>query len=353
MPTLCVITIKIANFGNTNSFDMKKDIALVLSSGGPRGIAYIGAIEELLARGYNIHSVAGTSMGSLVGGVFAAGKLQQFKEWITSLDGWSVFSLMDLSISKNHFVKGDKIIEAIKQVVPDVEIENLNIPYCAVATDLCTGEEVVFRKGKLFEAIRASISIPTLFRPVEYGMSMLIDGCMVNCLPSNRVVRKDGDMLVAFDVNYMDPAALRAAVLREQVENAAQQAFYAQTREQAAEIIAEFKEQKSVGVIDRLYSAGAKALELVGRVRDFRKVSEAKSDVDFGDTYMSIIDRSFSIMNHHQTAMMLEDYPPQILVRMPFDAYGDIADYAKAAEISERGRKLMAEALDRYEAENL
>ena len=106
---------------------MKKDVALVLSSGGPRGIAYIGAIEELLARGYNIHSVAGTSMGSLVGGVFAAGKLQEFKEWITSLSGWSVFSLMDLSLSKNHFVKGDKIIEAIKKVVPDVDIESLDI----------------------------------------------------------------------------------------------------------------------------------------------------------------------------------------------------------------------------------
>ena len=93
---------------------MKKDVALVLSSGGPRGLAYIGAIEELLDRGYGIHSVAGSSMGSLVGGVYAAGKLAEFKQWLAELDGWSVFSLMDLSVSKNHFVKGDKIMEAIK-----------------------------------------------------------------------------------------------------------------------------------------------------------------------------------------------------------------------------------------------
>lgn len=332
---------------------MQKDVALVLSSGGPRGIAYIGAIEALIARGYNIHSVAGTSMGSLVGGVFAAGKLQEFKEWITSLSGWSVFSLMDLSLSKNHFVKGDKIIEAIKKVVPDVDIENLEIPYQAVATDLCTGEEVVFKSGKLFDAIRASISIPTLFRPVQHGMSMLIDGCMVNCLPSNRVQRKEGDMLVVFDTNYMEPAALRATLLREFVEQSAEEAFYQQTREQAADIIADFKSQKDVGVIDRLYTAGSRAVELMGKVREFRKVADEKIDVDFGDTYMSIIDRSFSIMNHHQTEMMLQSYPPDVLVRMSFDAYGDIADYAKAAEIAEKGRTLMAEALDRYEAQTL
>lgn len=332
---------------------MKKDVALVLSSGGPRGIAYIGAIEELLSRGYNIRSVAGTSMGSLVGGVFAAGKLAEFKEWITSLNGWSVFSLMDLSLSKNHFVKGDKIIEAIKSVVPDVDIENLEIPYRAVATDLCTGEEVVFRSGKLFDAVRASISIPTLFRPVQYGMSMLIDGCMVNCLPSNRVERSEDDILVAFDTNYMEPAALRATLLREAVEQSAERAFYQQTREQAADIIADFKSQKDVGMLDRLQTAGSRALELVGRVREFRKVADNRSDVDFGDTYMSIIDRSFSIMNHHQTEMMIKNYPPDILVRMAFDAYGDIADYAKAAEIAELGRALMAEALDRYEQKTL
>ena len=180
---------------------MKKDVALVLSSGGPRGLAYIGAIEELLDRGYGIHSVAGSSMGSLVGGVYAAGKLAEFKHWLAELDGWSVFSLMDLALSKNHFVKGDKIMEAIKEIVPDVNIEDLPIPYCAVATDLCTGEEVVFRTGKLFDAIRASISIPSLFRPVKHGMSLLIDGCMVNCLPLNHVARKEGDLLVAFDTN--------------------------------------------------------------------------------------------------------------------------------------------------------
>ena len=331
---------------------MKKDIALVLSSGGPRGLAYIGAIEEILSRGYGIHSVAGTSMGSLIGGVYAAGRLEEFKEWITTLDGWSVFSLMDLSLSKNHFVKGDKIISAIKEIVPDVDIESLPIPYCAVATDLYTGEEIVFRSGKLFDAIRASISIPSLFRPVQHDMSLLIDGCMVNCLPLNRIARTEGDMLVAFDTNYMDIAEIRKDMLREQVEASAEEAFYQKAKEEAVDIIDDFKSHTSEGIISRLRTAGNRAVELMGLIKDFRRVSDERADFDFGDTYMSIINRSFSIMNHHQTERMIAEHKPDIVVRMSFDAYGDIAHYAKAAEISQIGRELMAEALDKYEAEN-
>lgn len=331
---------------------MKKDIALVLSSGGPRGLAYIGAIEEILSRGYGIHSVAGTSMGSLIGGVYAAGRLEEFKEWITTLDGWSVFSLMDLSLSKNHFVKGDKIISAIKEIVPDVEIESLPIPYCAVATDLYTGEEIVFRSGKLFDAIRASISIPSLFRPVQHDMSLLIDGCMVNCLPLNRIARKEGDMLVAFDTNYMDIAEIRKDMLREQVEASAEEAFYQKAKEEAVDIIDDFKSHTSEGIISRLRTAGNRAVELMGLIKDFRRVSDERVDFDFGDTYMSIINRSFSIMNHHQTERMIAEHKPDIVVRMSFDSYGDIAHYAKATEISQIGRELMAEALDKYEAEN-
>jgi len=106
----------------------RKSVALALSSGGPRGFAYIGALEELEARGYRVTSIAGTSVGSLVGGVYAAGGLSQFKEWLFTLDTWKVVSLMDISLSLNSFVKGDRIIEAMKEVVPDVLIEELPIP---------------------------------------------------------------------------------------------------------------------------------------------------------------------------------------------------------------------------------
>ncbi len=167
---------------------MGKKVALVLSSGGPRGFAYIGAIEELESRGYEITSVAGTSIGSLIGGIYAAGKLQEVKQWLFDLDAWKVFTLMDLSISFSHIVKGD------------IDIENLKIPYKAIATDFYTGEEVIFDKGNLWQAIRASISIPSLFRPVQMGGRTLIDGGIANVIPLNRVKRTEGDILVAFDV---------------------------------------------------------------------------------------------------------------------------------------------------------
>ena len=170
----------------------KKKVALALSSGGPRGFAYIGAIEELLSRGYEITSVAGSSAGSLVGGIFAAGGLEAFKEWLCKLDPMQVVTLMDFSFSKNYLVKGDRVINAIKKRVPEVNIEDLPIPFTAVATDLHTGEEVVFREGPLFQAIRASISIPSMFRPVRWKGRTLIDGGMVNTMPLNRFLRCTG-----------------------------------------------------------------------------------------------------------------------------------------------------------------
>ena len=189
-----------------------KKVALALASGGPRGFAYIGAIEELQARGYQITAVSGTSAGALVGGIFVAGGLQAFKEWLYGLDPVKVMSLMDFSISKNHLVKGDKVIKAIKERVPEVNIENLPIPFTAVATDLFTGEEVLFREGPLFNAIRASISIPSMFRPVKWKGRTLVDGGMVNTFPLNRVQRTPGDILVGFNVNQIDAAEIQSCL---------------------------------------------------------------------------------------------------------------------------------------------
>ena len=140
---------------------MAKDVALALSSGGARGLAHIGAIEELEAQGYRITSIAGCSMGALIGGVYATGKLPEFREWMKTVDRKKMLDLTDFSLSLNHIVKGNRIIEAIMEFVPDMAIEDLPIPYCAVATDWKAGREVVLNKGSLFEAIRASISLPS------------------------------------------------------------------------------------------------------------------------------------------------------------------------------------------------
>ena len=183
---------------------MAKDVALALSSGGARGLAHIGAIEELEAQDYRITSIAGCSMGALIGGVYAAGKLEEFRDWMKTVDKKKIFELTDFSLSLNHIVKGTRIIEAIMEFVPDVPIEALPIPYCAVATDWKSGHEVVFRKGSLFQAIRASISLPIFYEPVRRNDMILIDGGVTNPIPMNRVTRHKGDILVGVDVSGHD-----------------------------------------------------------------------------------------------------------------------------------------------------
>lgn len=328
---------------------MDKCVSLALSSGGPRGFAYIGAIEELTSRGYRIGSVAGTSIGSLVGGIYAAGKLEEFKEWLFGLDAWKVFTLMDLSIGKNHIVKGERIIEAMREIVPDVDIESLAIPFRAVATDLYTGEEVVFDHGKLFEAIRASISIPSLFQSVKYGLTTLVDGCIANCLPLSRVVRSEGDILVAFDVNDVDVAEIRSILTRENEALVADTAFEQSTRAEMRGILDSVTNRSDISLVERLKSAGSRSMSLIKDVINYEEEYDEAKALDYGDTYYDLLDRSFSLMNHRQSELSIALYKPDIVVKMPFDAYGEIADYAKAKEISDIGRQLMREALDRFE----
>ncbi len=329
---------------------MGKDVALVLSGGGPRGFAYIGAIEELQSRGYNITSIAGTSIGSLIGGVYAAGKMPQVKQWLFSLDFWNMYALIDFSFSLNHLVKGDRVIEALKGIVSDINIEDLKIPYKAIATDLYTGEEVVFSKGPLFDAIRASISIPTLFKPVEYRDSLLIDGAMSNCLPINRVERKNGDILVAFDVNDIEPGSVRDRIVREKFARMSDEQFKEQKKEEAMELWKDFSDTKDVYSFgERVKYYGAKGLDLLKEVVSYKEEYDQNQALDFAKSYMSVIDRAFSIMNHFNSEFSLRLNKPDILARMPFDAYGDITDYTKAQEISDLGQKLMSQALDEYE----
>ena len=326
-----------------------KDVTLVLSSGGPRGWAYIGAIEELERRGYKITSVAGTSIGSLIGGIYAAGKLAEVKQWLFTLDAWKVFSLMDLSISKNHLVKGDKVIGALKEIVPDINIEDLRIPYRAVAADLYTGEEVVFDRGPLFDAIRASISIPSLFRPVKYGFRTLVDGGVVNTMPISRAVRHEGDILVAFDVNDVDVDAIRKSL----IDDARQEEEYRQAEKdldaETRSVFNSVRNNTSLSLIDKLKLVGAQGQKII---EHHMHNDDPEPELLFEDNYYSILSRTFSLMNHVLAKDAAERYRPDILIKMPFDAYGEIGDYARAEEISEAGRELTAKALDRYELNN-
>ncbi|TDR38906.1 NTE family protein [Tahibacter aquaticus] len=176
-------------------------ISLVLGSGGARGYAHVGVIEELRAHGYEIRSVAGSSMGALVGGVYAAGKLSEYREWACGLRTFDVLRLVDWSWRGGGLIKGQRVIGALKDLVGETNIEDLPISYTAVAVDIDAQREVWFSRGSLFDAIRASISIPTVFRPHHYQGRRLVDGGLLNPVPVTPTLRDLTDATIAVDVN--------------------------------------------------------------------------------------------------------------------------------------------------------
>jgi NTE family protein len=180
----------------------KKTVSLVLSSGGARGMAHIGAIEALEESGYEIVSIAGSSAGALIGGMYATGKLPKFKDWICNLDKIDVFSLMDFTISSRGFIKGDKVFGELKKLIADCHIEDLNIPFVCTAVEIPSGKEHVFRKGSLYAAIRASVSIPTVLTPAKIHGKEYIDGGILNPIPLSLLPKeKRGEIVLAVDLN--------------------------------------------------------------------------------------------------------------------------------------------------------
>lgn len=280
---------------------MAKDVALVLSSGGARGLAHIGAIEELEAQGFRITSVAGCSMGALIGGVYATGKLAEFREWMKTIDRKKMMELTDFSFSLNHVAKGTRIIGAIMEFVPDVAIEDLPIPYCAVATDWKSGREVVFREGSLFEAIRASISLPSFYEPVQRDGMILIDGGVTNPIPMNRVVRHEGDILVGIDVSGHD---------------------YKAQWEKQHELAERRKRSKSL------------SQQLLNHL--------IPDNLDFN--YYTMLSRVSSIMIRQNSLLMAQLTNPDILVDIQMSRYGSF-DYDKSEKLIAIGRKKTHEAI--------
>lgn len=169
--------------------------------GGARGIAHIGVIEELLKHEFEITAITGSSMGAMVGAMYATGRLEACKEWLCGWDKRKMLQLADVSLSREGLVKGDRFIRELKKLLPDVLIENLPLPYVAMATDIAHECEVKFCSGNLFHAIRASISIPMVFRPVRSEGRILVDGGLLNPLPLRHAIHTPGSLLVAVDVN--------------------------------------------------------------------------------------------------------------------------------------------------------
>jgi NTE family protein len=175
-----------------------KSISLVLGSGGARGLAHIGIIRWLEENDYQIKSVSGSSIGALVGGIFAADKLDEFEKWTR------------ISWKKSGLIKGEKLIESLVDLVGDQKIEDLSISYTAVAVDIKKEKELWIRSGSLFDAIRSSISIPLFFTPFHHNGMDLIDGGVLNPVPIAPTFSDDTDMTIA--VNLEGPVTNKEAL---------------------------------------------------------------------------------------------------------------------------------------------
>jgi NTE family protein len=184
-------------------------VSLVLGSGGARGLAHIGVIQWLTEQGYEIRSIAGSSIGALVGGIHAARKLQVYADWVSALERRQVLRLLDPAFGRNGLFKGDRIIGVLRELIGDCAIEDLPLSFTAVAADLESGEEIWLREGLLFDAIRASIATPLLFTPVQHGARTLFDGALVNPLPVAPTVNDATDLTIAVSLN--GPPVSRAA----------------------------------------------------------------------------------------------------------------------------------------------
>ncbi len=178
-----------------------REVSLVLSGGGARGFGHIGVIEVLIERGFHIHSIAGTSMGALIGGLYAMGKLEDFKTWVTHMGKLQALDLIDLSIRRRGLLKGNRVFRKMKALFPTVNIEDLEIGFSAIATQLYAKKSVCINKGDIYDAIRASVAIPTIFSPVEIDGDVYVDGGVLNNIPIEYARRKKKDLLIVVDVN--------------------------------------------------------------------------------------------------------------------------------------------------------
>lgn len=281
------------------------DVALVLSGGGARGLAHIGAIESLEAHGFHITSIAGTSIGALVGGLYAAGKLHELERILEVLTRKQILQLVDISPGLGHIATGDKLMGLLHAMIGDLAIEDLSIPFCCPASDIVSGKQVVFRTGPLKDAIRASISIPGVFKPVEDGKKMFVDGSVHNVLPLDCVIRKKHDWLVSVNVSAPD--------------NALDTSFICNRRQPKNDF------ERRVWEKIPLFTA------------------------NFSVNYMHLLFRvgKISIENNTQTALRLT--PPDISLEMPLEEFG-LFDFDKSKELIALGRQEMDTILEREKA---
>jgi len=292
---------------------MAKTISLVLGSGGARGYAHIGIIEEVLSRGYEIKAIAGTSMGALIGGAYASGTLETYKEWILGLKYFDIIRLLDLSFtSLGGLLAGDRIIKVLTDMLGNQNIEDLPIPYTAVATDLDARKEIWFQDGSLLQAIRASIAIPMLFTPLYYQNRLLVDGGVLNPVPIAPTISAHTDLILAVDLNSNIPP-LEMVTTRS--------------------IESDIKEHK---IFERWFNKYSKGKE--------KTVSTKPGSFD-------ILSQTVEVMQDVLTRYQMATHRPDIVVPVSANQCR-FFEFHKAAEIIQVGRLQASTALNTFDAYN-
>jgi NTE family protein len=287
-------------------------VSLVLGSGGARGLAHIGIIQWLQENNYRIQSVAGSSIGAVVGGIFAAGKLPVYTEWVTALSKADVLLLLDFSFSRAGLFKGERIIELLKEVIGEYNIEDLPISFTAVATDVVAGKEVWMDRGSLFDAIRASFAIPTLFTPHEYCGRRLLDGGLVNPVPIAPTLKDLTDLTIAVNLNGHEMA------ITQNTENV----------------------QPTKGPEGHYKKLINKFIE---------ELSHRKQDRDDKLGFFEIVQRSLETMQSTISRLKLAVYSPDVIIEIPKNACGPFEFY-RAAEMIALGRHIAEQS---FSAANL
>ena len=285
-----------------------KTVSLVLGSGGARGLAHVGVIHWLEENDYKIRSIAGSSIGALVGGIYAAGKLNEFEQWVRAITKVDIVTFLDLSWGKSGLVKGDKIINALINLVGEQLIEDLPIQYTAVATDVKAQKEIWIKSGRLFDAIRASISIPLLFTPFKHRGVDFIDGGVLNPVPVAPTIGDETDMTIA--VNLAGPSDIP-------------------------------EKMDDISSVPAFHSS--RLHEKVNRfIKRLKRSVTSNIGRDWGVYDIAI--QAFEAMQSTIARQKLAAYPPDIVIEIPKNACRTL-EYDRAPEMIELGYRKVKECL--------
>ncbi|MEZ5558038.1 MAG: patatin-like phospholipase family protein [Pseudomonadales bacterium] len=309
----------------------KPRVSLVLGAGGARGLAHIGVIRAIEEAGYDIRYISGSSMGALIGGIYATGKLNVYEQWVCGLERMDIVQLLDFGWGKGGALfKGDRIMEVLKDLIGDRQIEELPIGYTAVATELNRRREVWFNRGSLFSAIRASIAIPLLFAPVHRGKQLLLDGGILNPIPIAPTLNDDTDLIIAVGLSGTDELA--GPRLRRLERNGDEQAPAPDSApEDAADPPRTSRgdaiRQSIVEFLESLWPGDGGA-------------ETAAPDYGMFDIALEAMD----VMQTSIARLKLSAYAPDVLVEVP-RSVARIHEFDRARELIDLGHRLMQERL--------